>query len=58
MEMKVVRRVTKYNTAYYLNLPRIWIENYHIERKQPLIVIIKENGNLEIMKLGGGAKYE
>jgi len=57
MEMKVVRKVTKYNTAYYLNLPRIWIENHHIERKQPLVIIIKENGNLEIAKLGG-AKHE
>jgi len=57
MEMKVVRRVTKYNTAYYLNLPRIWIENHHIEKKQPLIVIMKENGNLEIAKLGG-TKHE
>ena len=57
MEMKVVRKVTKYNTAYYLNLLRIWIENHHIERKQPLVIIIKENGNLEIAKLGG-AKHE
>jgi len=57
MDMKVIRRVTKYNTAYYLNLPRIWIENHHIERKQPLVIIIKENGNLEIAKLGG-AKHE
>jgi len=54
MEMKVVRKVTKYN---YLNLPRIWIENQHVEKKQPLVVIMKENGNLEIMKLGG-AKHE
>jgi len=53
MDMKVIRRVTKYNTAYYLNLPRIWIENHHIEKKQPLIVVMKEDGNLEIMKLGG-----
>jgi len=57
MEMKVVRRVTKYNTAYYINLPRIWIENQHVQKKQPLVVIMKENGNLEIMKLGG-AKHE
>ena len=57
MEMKVVRRVTKYNTAYYLNLPRIWIENHHIEKKQPLVVIMKENGNLEIAKLREG-KHE
>jgi len=57
MEMKIVRRVTKYNTAYYLNLPRIWIENHHIERKQPLVVIMKENGNLEIAKLREG-KHE
>ena len=51
MEMRVIRKVTKYNTAYYLNLPRIWIENHHIEKKQPLIVVLKEDGNLEIMKL-------
>jgi len=57
MEMKVVRRVTKYNTAYYLNLPRIWIENHHIEKKQPLIVVMKDDGHLEIMKLGV-AKHE
>jgi len=57
MEMKVVRRVTKYNTAYYLNLPLIWIENQHVEKKQPLVVVMKENGNLEIAKLREG-KHE
>ena len=53
MELKVIRRVTKYRTAYYLNLPLIWVENQHIEKKQPLVVVMKENGNLEIAKLGG-----
>jgi len=57
MELKVIRRVTKYRTAYYLNLPLIWVENQHIEKKQPLVVVMKENGNLEIAKLGG-AKHE
>jgi len=51
MEMKVIRRVTKFNTAYYVNLPRVWIENNHIGKKQPLVVIMKENGDLEIRKL-------
>jgi len=53
MEFKIIRRVTKYRSAYYLNLPLIWVENQRIEKKQPLVIIIKENGNLEIAKLGG-----
>jgi len=57
MEFKVIRRVTKYRSAYYLNLPLIWVENQRIEKKQPLVIIIKENGNLEIAKLGG-AKHD
>ena len=51
MEMKVIRRVTQYNTAFYLNLPRIWIDNQRIAKKQPLVVIIKDDGHLEIAKL-------
>jgi len=57
MELKVIRKVTKYRTAYYLNLPLIWVENQHIEKRQPLVVIMKEDGHLEIAKLGG-AKHE
>jgi len=57
MELKVIRRVTKYRTAYYLNLPLIWVENQHVEKRQPLVIVMKENGNLEIAKLGG-AKHE
>jgi len=57
MELKVIRKVTKYRTAYYLNLPLIWVENQKIEKKQPLVVVMKENGHLEIAKLGG-AKHE
>ena len=53
----MIRRVTKYRTAYYLNLPLIWVENQQIEKKQPLVVVMKENGHLEIAKLGG-AKHE
>jgi len=57
MELKVIRKVTQYRTAYYLNLPRIWVDNQLIERRQPLVVIMKENGTLEIAKLGG-SKHE
>jgi len=57
MELKVIRKVTKYKTAYYLNLPLIWVENQHVEKKQPLVIVMKENGNLEIAKLREG-KHE
>jgi len=53
MELKVIRKVTKYRSAYYLNLPLIWVENQQIKKKQPLVVVMKEDGNLEIAKLGG-----
>ena len=57
MELKVIRKVTKYRTAYYLNLPLIWVENQHVEKRQPLVIVMKENGNLEIAKLREG-KHE
>jgi len=50
--MKTIRRATQYNTAFYVNLPRIWVDNQGIERREPLIVIIREDGHLEIAKLG------
>jgi len=53
MELKVIRRVTRYRTAYHLNLSLIWVKNRHIQKKQPFLIIMKSNGNLEIMKLGG-----
>jgi len=57
MELKVIRRVTQYRTAFYLNLPLIWVENQHIQKRQPLVIIMREDGHLEIAKLGG-AKHE
>jgi len=53
----VIRRVTQYRTAFYLNLPLIWVENQHIQKRQPLVIIMREDGHLEIAKLGG-AKHE
>jgi len=49
-EMKVIRRVSRFNTAFYLNLPKIWIENNAIRNRQPMVIVMKNNGNLEITK--------
>jgi len=49
-EMKVVRRVARFNTSFYVNLPKIWIQNNGIRNRQPMLIVMKNNGNLEITK--------